>query len=85
LPARPTRADQATTLRDLDRTGTELGAVHYRLESVEARLPWLEWRAEVLANIEGGGWWRLRGRLLPALRAAASARRAAKRILLSRP
>ena len=33
-----------------------------------AELTWLRQRAEGLARIEAGGWWRLRMRLLPVIR-----------------
>ncbi len=33
-----------------------------------AELTWLRQRAEALARIEAGGWWRLRKRLLPVIR-----------------
>ena len=35
-----------------------------------AELTWLRYRAETLARIEAGGWWRLRARLLPVIRVA---------------
>jgi hypothetical protein len=33
-----------------------------------AEVAWLRQRAETLACVEAGGWWRLRGRLLPVIR-----------------
>ena len=33
-----------------------------------AELTWLRERAEALARVEAGGWWRLRKRLLPVIR-----------------
>ncbi|HUB76582.1 MAG TPA: glycosyltransferase family A protein, partial [Solirubrobacteraceae bacterium] len=40
----------------------------------EAEFDWLRSRAATLAAVERGGWWRLRGRLLPLLRIASRAR-----------
>ncbi len=39
-------------------------------------LAWLRERHETLARVEAGGWWRLRGRLLPLLRTAGRVQRA---------
>jgi chromosome segregation ATPase len=44
-------------------------------EREAAEMTWLRQRSEMLTQIEQGGWWRLRGRVLPLLRAAAAARR----------
>jgi GT2 family glycosyltransferase/exopolysaccharide biosynthesis predicted pyruvyltransferase EpsI len=45
------------------------------LREAEQNLNWLAERNSTLTRIESGGWWRLRGRLLPLLRVASAVRR----------
>jgi GT2 family glycosyltransferase/exopolysaccharide biosynthesis predicted pyruvyltransferase EpsI len=54
-----------------------LEAAQVALEPVMTTLEALRQRAETLARIEAGGWWRLRGRLLPVMRLAGALRRLA--------
>lgn len=53
----------------------ELDAMRAWQSEVEAELADLRRRAQTLAAIEAGGWWRLRARLLPLMRWAARVRR----------
>ena len=47
-----------------------------RLDELQETLPWLRSRAETLARVEAGGWWRLRGRLGAVLAPVSRLRRA---------
>jgi GT2 family glycosyltransferase len=71
-------AAQAAELGALRRQTTDLEKLSADLESRAAEatteLAWLRQRSELLTEIEQGGWWRLRSRVLPILRAAAAAR-----------
>jgi hypothetical protein len=49
------------------------------LAALRAEVDVLRGRAAALERITAGGWWRLRGRLLPLLRAAAALRRTVRR------
>jgi GT2 family glycosyltransferase len=60
--ARDTQRDYARELRS-------------RLDDQEGELAWLRERAATLARIETERWWRLRRRLLPALRVVVAAQR----------
>ncbi|MEA2195448.1 MAG: hypothetical protein QOG42_1882 [Solirubrobacteraceae bacterium] len=57
----------------------ELAELREARTASAAELAWLRSRAETLAAIEGGGWWRLRGRLLPVIGILARLRRAISR------
>ncbi len=46
-----------------------------RIAALEAEHAWLHERHATLARVEAGGWWRLRGRLVPALALARRVRR----------
>ena len=58
---------------DLERLSAELES---RADEAAAELARLRPRSELLTQIEQGGWWRLRSRLLPVLRAVTAARHA---------
>jgi hypothetical protein len=45
------------------------------IASQESTLAWLHRRHETLCRVEQGGWWRLRGLLLPLLTLAGRLRR----------
>lgn len=55
-------------------TRAELAGLHARLAELEAEHTWLHERHATLERVEQGGWWRLRGRLQPAVRLARRAR-----------
>ncbi|MEA2220515.1 MAG: hypothetical protein QOJ35_3141, partial [Solirubrobacteraceae bacterium] len=57
----------------------ELAAAQAQLAAERDERRWLTSRHETLARVEQGGWWRLRGRLQPALRVAARGRRTLRR------
>jgi hypothetical protein len=58
----------------------EVAVAHAALAAHRDERRWLVWRHETLARVEQGGWWRLRGHLLPALRVAAWGRRTLLRL-----
>lgn len=78
------RGDLGATLRRLggmrerlEHADDELELAHGQIEWLERytagqdeQIAWLRQRSETLTRIEEGGWWRLRGRLLPLLRFA---------------
>lgn len=64
-------ADRALLIGKLE---VELARVRRQAVAGPGELESLRARAETLAAIEAGGWWRLRGRLLPVLRLARSLR-----------
>lgn len=82
------RSDRDATLRALGAMRERLAHAADELERAHGQVAWLErysagqdeqiaWlrqRSETLTAIEEGGWWRLRGRLLPLLRVAARLR-----------
>ena len=47
--------------------------IEAELASLASEAVWLRGRAETLARVEAGGWWRLRGRIRPLLLAARAA------------
>ena len=53
---------------ELAQSQSELTRLQGELREREATLAWLSSRHETLCRIEQGGWWRLRGRVLPAIR-----------------
>jgi len=61
---------ELTGLINAHRWRSELRSVQATLREHEATLAWLSDRHETLCRIEQGGWWRLRGRILPAIRLA---------------
>lgn len=63
----------------IDQQEQRIGFQQARLDELEAEIGWLRQRAETLARVEAGGWWRLRGRLAPLLVPASRLRRAVKR------
>lgn len=63
----------------IDQQEQRIGSQQARLDELEAEIGWLRQRAETLARVEAGGWWRLRGRLAPLLAPASRLRRAVKR------
>jgi GT2 family glycosyltransferase len=54
--------------------------VEGELASVASEAVWLRGRAENLARVEAGGWWRLRGRIRPVLLAARALERYVRRL-----
>jgi GT2 family glycosyltransferase len=50
------------------------------LASLASEALWLRGRAETLARVEAGGWWRLRGRIRPVLVAARALERYVRRL-----
>jgi peptidoglycan/xylan/chitin deacetylase (PgdA/CDA1 family) len=66
---------QASLQAELDQARSELASLRREHGVLEAVNGELARRAELLAAIEDGGWWRLRGRLLPVLAPAAAALR----------
>jgi hypothetical protein len=62
------QGEYATAHRELDRVHSEYASLHRRLASADAELEVLRERARILDAILAGGWWRLRGRLLPLIR-----------------
>ncbi|HEY5198056.1 MAG TPA: hypothetical protein VIJ51_13630 [Solirubrobacteraceae bacterium] len=54
----------------IDELQDEVARLRGRSPIPPEELDWLRGRAETLAAVESGGWWRLRGRLLPLLRLA---------------
>lgn len=55
----------AARIKDLE---AEVEHLARRGVAETSELAWLRQRAETLARVEAGGWWRLRGRLLPVIR-----------------
>jgi GT2 family glycosyltransferase len=72
-------AEHAATQTQHAATQAQHAATQAQLDATQSQLPWLVMRAETLARIEAGGWWRLRSRLRPLLRLASAARRALRR------
>jgi GT2 family glycosyltransferase len=77
---------RAAALAERDRAEQALASVREELEQakrrlaeIEAELPFLRTRADQMAQVEAGRWWRLRGRIEPALQAATAARRKSER------
>ena len=73
--------DLATVLARVAREREQRAALAAEARGNEEERAWLRQRHETLLHIEAGGWWRLRGRLLPVLRAADWARRTAGRVV----
>lgn len=63
----------------IDGLEARIGDLEARPAPDEAELAWLRERNVTLAAIEQGGWWRLRGRLLPVLRVGGRLRRSLRR------
>lgn len=59
----------AVRIKDLEAEVEHLAA---RCVADTAEVTWLRQRAETLASIEAGGWWRMRNRLLPVIRVGSS-------------
>ncbi len=59
---------------ELEQARAELSRLHEAVVAQEQTLEFLSRRDETLSRIERGGWWRLRGRILPLLRIAARVR-----------
>ena len=68
------QGEYTTTHRELDRVHGEYASLRERLVSADAELEVLRERARTLDAILAGGWWRLRGRLLPLIRLVRRAR-----------
>jgi hypothetical protein len=71
LAARRTEAAGAEVLalaRTVSALEAELGGLRDRSVDSREELLWLRGRAATLDAVEAGGWWRLRGRLLPLVR-----------------
>jgi hypothetical protein len=60
---------------ELEDAHAELRRLAGEISSRDETITWLHYRHETLSNIEQGGWWRLRERLLPLLRIAERARK----------
>jgi GT2 family glycosyltransferase len=73
------RREHATAHRELDRVHSEYASLHQRHAEAAAELEVLRERARTLDAILAGGWWRLRGRLLPLIRPARRLRRPRRR------
>ena len=56
---------------ELEQARAELSRLHEAVAAQERTLEFLARRDDTLSRIEQGGWWRLRGRILPLLRLAA--------------
>ena len=67
----------------LDAREAELREREREALAAESERAWLRERADTLAAIQAGGWWRLRGRLLPLIRLAGRLRRQALSLLSS--
>jgi len=63
----------AAHARRADTAEERLAGLERDLASLASDAHWLRRRAETLARIEAGGWWRLRRRVLPLLLAARAA------------
>lgn len=70
-----TQADLQHTRAKLERAETELEQLRHAVAAQEQTLSYLRVRHEILCKIEEGGWWRLRGRVLPLIKAAGAVRR----------
>jgi peptidoglycan/xylan/chitin deacetylase (PgdA/CDA1 family) len=73
--ARELKAQLEATEAELEAANAELARLTAQVADLEGRavddpgeLVWLRQRADTLAAVEAGGWWRLRGALLPVLR-----------------
>ena len=56
----------------------EIARLREAIASQEETMTFLHGRHETLCRVEQGGWWRLRGRLLPVLRLAGRLRALAR-------
>ncbi len=63
------------THAQLERAQGELEQLRRAVAAQEQTLDFLRSRHEVLCMVEEGGWWRLRGRILPLIRVAGGVRR----------
>jgi hypothetical protein len=70
-----TQAELQHTRAELDGIETELERLRHAVAAQEGTLSYLRVRHEILCMIEEGGWWRLRGRVLPLIRVAGAVRR----------
>jgi GT2 family glycosyltransferase len=70
----------AELMREHRRIGADRDALAGRLTAADAELEALRARAQTLAAIESGGWWRLRTRLLPLMRLARPLRGVVRRL-----
>jgi glycosyltransferase involved in cell wall biosynthesis len=59
---------------ELARAAAEVAHLRQAIDSQAGEMAFLHRRHETLCRIEEGGWWRLRGRVLPILRLAARVR-----------
>ena len=66
---------------ELEQAHAELSRLHEAVAAQERTLEFLSRRDDTLSRIEQGGWWRLRGRILPLLRVATWVRCRVKRHL----
>ena len=66
--------DLAAVLADVNAARARIA----QAEVTEERVEWLETRHDLLERVEAGGWWRLRRRLLPVLRALGRMREMAR-------
>jgi glycogen synthase len=64
---------------ELEQARAELSRLHEAVAAEERTLEFLSRRDDTLSRIEQGGWWRLRGRILPLLRFATWVRRRVSR------
>jgi glycogen synthase len=64
---------------ELEQARAELSRLHEAVAAQEQTLEFLARRDDTLSRIERGGWWRLRGRILPLLRLAKWVRRRVRR------
>ena len=63
----PAREELSRMRDELARRDQELRDARSQIEELEVAVAWLGQRAEILADVLAGGWWRLRGRLAPVL------------------
>jgi hypothetical protein len=68
------RTENVTSGHDAEQASIEIARLRQALAAQEESLEFLHERYQTLCRIEEGGWWRLRGRLLPLLRLAARLR-----------
>jgi GT2 family glycosyltransferase len=64
---------------EFTRLNEELREARSEIEELEVAVAWLGQRADILAGVLAGGWWRLRGRLAPVLGPISRLRRRLKR------
>lgn len=73
------RAERDAVTDDLKAASARVSGLEAQLHKLHVQLTVLKARSEKLGQIEAGGWWQLRGRLLPLLRMTSPLRRRLRR------